>query len=146
MNYYTLLVVNSNFDVNEGVLGKIQRTGFAGNTASKVDSSIIGLENQQLSIHTEMAFLAVSSKTEEIAHCRYLTKFYFPKLEIIQNGTTPEAVRCVKECIDLAQSHAYGLFCHFAKKKNVPIQSIQLQPMEKMETVIFDFLNGVKHG
>lgn len=144
MNYYTLLVVNSNFDVNESVLVKINSGEFTGNTGSRVDSRIVGLENQQLSIHTEMAFIAVSAKTEEIAHCRYLTKFYFPRTEMIEKGVTPDAVHCIRECIDLAQSHAYGLFCHFAKKKNVPIQPIAIQPMEKMEALILDFLNEVK--
>lgn len=118
MDYYVLLASNGDFTINDEVLQKVKAGDFGGSRGCSMKSHYVDFKQNILTIHTALQFIGVSDtkNAEIVAQGRYLSKFIFDNPRILLNGQTLKGITTLKECLDLAQSHAYGMFCFYARK------------------------------
>ena len=144
MDFYISIALSDQFKVDQNVFNRYQQGEFGGDIGITLDSKIADYSDSQLAIVTEMACIGQSDKVENIAQCRFLTKFHFENTAVLTSGVNTKAIHCIQECINLAQAHAYGLFCYHSRKNNVPIVATQIQPFEHLQKAVNAFLNYVK--
>ncbi|MBE8970162.1 hypothetical protein IQ277_29310 [Nostocales cyanobacterium LEGE 12452] len=77
------------------------------------------------------------------ATSKQVTQFHFPDPSIVTRGATKRATAIIKDCIDLAQAHAYGHFMYKAASFKIEFLPSAVLPIERYEDEIKSFLRKI---
>ena len=106
-----------------------------------VASVIEGYNEQLLTISTEIRFLFI--RMEQINYAatfRFASIFRLEDDELLTQGLTETAMTIVRKTHDLAQAHAYSMFCLLCAQIGLPPSRMEITPFSKHKKMLESFL------
>ena len=141
MDYIVAGAYSSDFTLIQDVLQKVNDGFYGDHIGITYASGIDGYMDHTIFISTKIEYIADSLEGPNVAaSCIYRSGFMFLNKEILTKGVNDLALETLRDCLDLAQSHAYSLFCYHSKMNGVPLSEFQLQPFEHFERAFVAFL------